>query len=91
MKHTSIDVLSSYKRISFWFKLILHLTDCIQLRILGNLLPDKTDGRITSIKLNIILFLAILSLSTDYYNDVRLTLTEQVFVILYFYESAAFL
>lgn len=63
----------------------------IQLRILGNLSPDKADNRITSIKLNIIFFLAILSLSADCYNDVRLSLTKQVFVILYFHESAAFL
>lgn len=63
----------------------------IQLRILGNLLLDKTDNRITIIKSNIIFFLAILSLSADCYNDVKLSLTKQVFVILYFHKSAAFL
>lgn len=69
-----------------------YISQCfIQLKILGNLLPDKTDSRITIIKLNIIFFLGILSLSADCYNDVRLSLTKQVFVILYFHESAAFL
>lgn len=63
----------------------------IQLRILGNLLPDKTDNRIKIINLNLIFFLAILSLSADCYSDVRLSLTKQVFVILYYHESATFL